>query len=185
MTATIIINRLTSTGPTATPITSATTRLKQADNGTQDTNNPVPAVGTLDSNASVSCWCVTRLECTVAPVTAVNNLFWYADNAAMATGTKLKGESATAYVQAPITGLTFGGAGELTVANYTGLTTPVIVGNAAAGGVYTSAAKKTMSGSTTTTEQFGDRFVYQLQVASAASPGVITAVLFTWQYDET
>jgi hypothetical protein len=186
MAATVIINRLTGAGPTLTDITSTTNRVSQADNASPGTASPVPAAGTLDSNASLSAWCVTRLQCTLAPATLITNLKWYCNNPAMQTDTKFRGETATAYTQAPVTGLTFGGAGELKVANYATLTAPVNLANAGQTGTYTSGAPKSVAGSTSTAVEFGDRMCYQLQVGSTAVPGVLSPVMAnTWQYDET
>lgn len=183
MAATVQIMRRTGAS-TDTDITNPTnTRLKQADNGTIDTNNPIPAVGTIDSNASVSCWCATKLQVvTTPPANGISNLKWYTDGVSLATGLKLKGEVATSYIQAVTSGLTFGGAGELKVANYSTITTPVDVI-----ATYTSGAMKTVAGSIgNATGQIGTAFmVYQLQVASTASPGTTAGTTFTWQYDET
>jgi hypothetical protein len=176
----------------AVDVTSGSTfRMKQADNPTSDTNNPIPAVGTLDSNASVSCWWCTTLNVTVAAATAINNIKWYGNNPTLQTGLKLRGEGATGYVQAPTTGLTFGGAGEAKVANYATMTAPVDLATTTASGTYTSGAMKTMTSAAkdnTTGYISGGTFifVYQLQVASTASPGVMSPIhTATWQYDET
>ena len=187
MAATIIINRLTGAGPTLTAITSANTRLKQADNGTTDANNPIPAVGTFNAtpgsgSAAVSCWCNTRLQCTVAPSNNVTNLRWYADGAnSLGTGINVKGNTATAYVQSPTTNLTQGASGELRSANYATLTAEVVDVF-----TFTSGSPKSVAGSTSTAVEFGDRFVFQMIVDSSASPGTTpVAETATWQYDET
>ena len=186
MAATIIINRLNGAGATPTAITSANTRLKQADNGTADANNPIPAVGTFNAtpgsgSAAVSCWCVTRLECTVAPSNNVTNLKWYTDGSSgQGTGVNTKGNSASGYVQSPTTNLTQGAAGELRSANYATLTAEVVDVF-----TFTSGSPKSVAGSTSTTQQFGDRFVFQVIVDSSASPGNVPQETANWQYDET
>src|SRR6185436_20449660 len=84
MAATVVIERWTGSGAgTGADLaaSSNTTRLKQADNGTADTNNPVPAVTT-----SYSYWANTRLHCTVVPATLINNLKWYSDGVSAGTG---------------------------------------------------------------------------------------------------
>ncbi len=187
MAATIIINRLTGAGPTATPITSINTRVLQNDtHATGGTSNPIPAVGTFNAtpgsgSAAVSCWCNTRLECTVAPSNNVTNLKWYTDGSnSLGTGTNVKGNTATAYVQSPTTNLTQGAAGELRSANYATLTAEVVDVF-----TFTSGSPKSVTGSTSTTQQFGDRMVFQIIVDSSASPGTTTTETATWQYDET
>ena len=175
MPATIIINRLTGVGPTATPITSINTRANAADaHTTADTASPItiPAAGT-----NYSYWVVTRLECTVAPSGTIDNLRWYTDGANnFGTGVTCKGNEATSYTQA------VGAAGngtELTVGNYASVTTPVDVFT------FTSGSPKSLAGSTVTTEQFGSRFVYQIEVGTTAAPGATAQETFTWKYDET
>jgi hypothetical protein len=178
MAATVEIHRLTGSGPTETNIAAASTnRMSQLDNAAPGTSGPIPAVST-----SLSAWIATRLNCTVAPSNLINNLQWFTDGVAMATGLTLKGEKATGYTQAVTSGLTVGGAGELTVAHYTTgtLSSPVNLIS-----TYTSGSTKTLSGSTSTTGLFGDHMVYQLNVTSSASPGTIATSQLTWQYDET
>ena len=185
MPATVIINRLTGAGATPTNITSTNTRLKQADNGTTDANNPIPATGTFSAtpgagSAAVSCWAVTRLQCTVAPSNNITNLKWYSDGVnSQGTGVNTKGNTATAYTQSPTTNLTQGAAGELRTANYATLTEIVDVFT------FTSGSPKSVAGSTSTAVEFGDRFVFQMIVDSSASPGTTAAETATWQFDET
>lgn len=75
MAATVVINRLTGAGPTLNVITTINTRCNAEDtHSTAGTSNPIviPSSGT-----NYSYWCVTRLQCTVAPTTLINNLKWY------------------------------------------------------------------------------------------------------------
>lgn len=176
MPATVLIRRLTGSGPTATDITSINTRANAADaHSTNDTASPItiPASGT-----NYSYWVTTRLDCTVAPSGTIDNLRWYSDGSNnFGTGVTCKGQEATSYVQA--TGST-GNVTQLTTGNHGGITgTPVDVFG------LTSGSPKSLAGSTTGTGQFGSRFVYQIEVGSTASPGATAQETFTWKYDET
>ncbi len=175
MSATVLIRRLTGAGPSATDITSINTRANAADaHTTGDTASPisVPAAGT-----NYSYWVVTRLDATVGPSGTIDNLRWYTDGGnGFGTGVTCKGNEATGYTQA--TGVTGNGT-QLTVGNYATVTTPVDVFT------FTSGSPKSLAGSTSSTGQFGSRFVYQIEVGTTAGPGVTSAETFTWKYDET
>lgn len=181
MAATIIINRKTGAGPTNTAITSGNTRASTSDNPyTNETTNPIPIPG---AGTNYSFWVVTRLECTVAPATSVNNLKWFTDGTdSTGTGVGVKGNTANVYDQA---GGTVGTTGtQLTVANYGNGTTdldgaPVDVFT------HTSGSPKSVTGSTSTVQEFGDFFVYQFEVGTTATAGATTSETITWQYDET
>lgn len=175
MPATVIINRLTGAGPTLTPITSINTRANAADaHTTADTASPIIIVS---GQTKYSYWVVTRLQCTGAPATLIDNIKWYTDGSnGFGTGVTCKGNTATSYVQA--TGTT-GSGDQLTVGNYSTVTTPVDVFT------FTSGSPKSVTGSTSTAVEFGDRFVYQIEVADTASPGATGSETFTWKFDET
>ncbi len=178
MAATVLIRRLTSTGPSATDITSINTRANAEDaHSTAGTSNPirVPAAGT-----NYSYWVVTRLDATVTPAGTIDNLKWYTDGTGnFGTGVTCNGNTATSYIQATGTPGTTGD--QLTTGNYSTVTTPVDVFT------FTSGSPKSVTGSITnpSTGQFGDRFVYQIAVGTTASPGATSSETFTWQYDET
>lgn len=175
MAATVHIERQTGSGAgTGADITSTTTRMKQADNGTADTNNPVPAITT-----SYSYWVSTRLNVTVAAANDVTNLKWYSDGTSAGTGLTISGAKASTGTNSGYRQAT--SAIQLTTGNHTGLdATPVDVTT------LTSGSPLTVAGSRGTgTGQFGDFFVYQLAATASASPGPMTARTFTWQYDET
>lgn len=178
MTATVLIRRLTGAGPTATDITSINSRANAADShSTGDTTSPItiPPSGT-----NYSYWVTTRLDATVTPSGTIDNLRWYSDGSNnFGTGVTCKGQEATSYVQA--TGST-GNGDQLTTGNHAGLTgSPVDVFG------LTSGSPKSLTGSISnpSTGQFGSRFVYQIEVASTASPGATAQETFTWKYDET
>jgi hypothetical protein len=177
MAATVHIERWTGSGAgSGADITSTTTRMKQADNGTADTNNPVPAVTT-----SYSYWVSTRLNVTVAAANSVSNLQWYSDGTSAGTGLTIKGAIANVganagYRQATAAVVLDGPSGT----NHTGTSeAPVNVTT------YTSGSPHALAGSQASTGAFGDFFVYQLSATSSAAPGPMTARTFTWQYDET
>lgn len=180
MAATITIRRLTGAGPSSTDITGINTRANAYDgHSTNDTSNPIqiPAVGT-----NYSYWVVTQLSCDVTPSGTIDNLRWYTSGSnPFGTGVTVYGQDATGYVQA--TGVAGTGT-QLTVANYADLTAaPVEVWS------WNSGSPKSVTGSITNpnTGAFGNRMVYQINVADTASPGVTPGVpaTFTWKYDET
>jgi len=175
MTATVQIVRLNGAGPTATDITSANTVVNVVDTHQSvavGSTNPIP-IPTGSPNFSY--WCVTRLNVTVAPSGTINNLRWYSDGSNnFGTGVTCNGDTATGYTQAT-------SAVELNDSNYPTLT----VTTATSVFSFTSGSPKSVTGSTTTTGQFGDRFVYQMVVASTAVPGATGQETFTWAYDET
>jgi hypothetical protein len=177
MPATVIINRLTGSGPTLNNITGINTRANAEDaHSTSGTANPIqiPASGT-----NYSYWVVTRLQCTVAPSTLINNLKWFTDGGnGFGTGVTCKVQTASGYVQA--TGTPGESGTQLTTGNYASL-----AGAPSDAFAYTSASPLSVSGSIgATTGEFGDRVVYQIEVASTASPGVTPSETFTWRYDE-
>lgn len=177
MAATVLIRRLTGATPTATDITSINTRANAEDaHTTAGTSNSilVPASGT-----NYSYWVTTRLDVTAITAGTVDNVKWYTDGSNnFGTGVGCRVGTATAYVQATGTEGTTGT--ELTAGNYTGFT----LGNADAF-TYTSASPLSVTGSTSTTGEFGDRVVYQIEVGSTAASGATAQETFTWRYDDT
>lgn len=183
MAATVIINRWTgSTGsPTKTAITGDNTVANASDahqSVAAGSSNPirVPTSGT-----NYSYWVTTRLSASSSPSGTINNLRWYTDGANnFGTGVTCKGQSATSYVQATGTAGTTGT--QLTTGNHAGLSgSPVDVFT------FTSGSPKSLTGSISnpSTGDFGDFFVYQIEVGTTAGPGVTNQETFTWVYDET
>lgn len=184
MPATVLIRRKTGAGPTATDITSINTRANAEDaHTTAGVANSIriPAAGT-----NYSFWVTTRLDVTVTPAGTIDNLRWFTDGTNnFGTGVTCKGAKASTgaaagYRQA--TG-TVGTTGDiLNGTNHTGLdeATADVFG-------FTSGSPKALTGSLTnpSTGQFGDHWVYQIEVGSTASPGATAAETFTWRYDET
>lgn len=175
--ATVIINRLTGVGPTATAITSINTRANAEDaHTTAGTSNSilVPATGT-----NYSYWVNTRLEVTAITAGTVDNVKWFTDGANnFGTGVTCRVGTATGYTQAVGTAGTTGT--ELTTANYPTFT----LGNANAF-TYTTSSPLSVTGTTTATGQFGDRVVYQIEVGTTALSGATATETFTWRYDDT
>lgn len=181
MAATVDIKRWT--GPVGTPvkttITSINTRANAYDtHSTGDTTNPIliPSTGT-----NYSYWVVARLSASVTPTGSITNIKWYSDGAnGLGTGVSCLGNSATGYVQATGTAGVTGA--QLTTAAYATLAaapTDVFA--------FTSTATKAIAGtlSNPTTGDFGDLFVYQMNVINTAGAGATPTETFTWQYDET
>ena len=176
MAATIIINRAYGATPSTTAITSSLTRLSTSDSENPGTNNPIPVPS---AGTNYSFWVSTRLECTVAPAGTVDNLRWHPvlpNN--FGTGVTAKGNTAATYDQASGTVGTTGDL--LNTTNHTGLD-----GATSDIWTWTEASPKTVTGSTSTVQEFGSYMVWQLEVASTASPGTITAQTARWRYDET
>lgn len=177
MAATVLIRRLTGSGPTATDITSINTRANAEDaHSTAGTTNSilVPSSGT-----NYSYWVVTRLDVTAITSGTVDNLRWYTDGSNnFGTGVTCKGNTATGYVQATGTAGTTGT--QLTTGNYS-----TLAGAPSDVFGYTSGSPLTVSGSTSATGQFGDRVVYQIEVGTTAASGATAQETFTWKYDDT
>ena len=112
MAATVIVERLTGAGPTATDIRDTVNRVSRSDVVVPALANPVdvPVSGTIYSH-----WVVVRLRATVAPANKITDIKYYTDGVAIAgLGTVLaKVGVATTYVQAA--GL------EINAANYSTL----------------------------------------------------------------
>jgi hypothetical protein len=184
MAATVIINRWTGASPgSQTDITSINTRARTDDvHSTAGTTNPIPipAAGT-----NRSYWVSTRLEATVAPSGTIDSLEWFSDGAnGFGTGVTCAGADASTgadggYRQATGTPGTSGT--ELTAGNHTGLDgAPADVFG------FTTGSPKALGGSiVSTTGDFGDFFVYQINVGTTASPGATPTETFTFRYDET
>lgn len=177
MAATVQIVRLTGSGPTATDITSINTRANAEDaHTTAGTSNSilVPAAGT-----NYSFWVVTRLNVTAITAGTVDNVKWYTDGSNnFGTGVTCKGNTASGYVQA--TGTTGTSGTQLTTGNYA-----TLAGAPSDVFAYTSGSPLSVTGTTTTTGQFGDRVVYQIEVGTTAASGATAQETFTWKYDDT
>lgn len=185
MAATVKIIRFTGSGAGAeSDITSINTRANAYDgHSTGDTSYPIqiPAAGN-----NYSYWVSTRLKCTVTPTGTINNVKWYTDGFnSFGTGVTCVGAKASTGANAGYRQAT-GSAGatgtELTMVNHTGLDeSPSDVF------AFTSGSPKSLIGSITnpSTGVFGDFMVYQIIVASTASPGTTGSETFTWRYDET
>jgi len=175
--ATVIINRLTGAGPAATDITSINTRANAEDaHTTAGTTNSilVPASGT-----NYSYWVTTRLEVTAITAGTVDNVQWFTDGANnFGTGVTCSVGTATGYTQASGTAGTTGL--QLTVGNFGTFT----LGNANAF-TYTTGSPLTVTGTTSTTGQFGSRVVYQIEVGTTALSGATATETFTWRFDDT
>ncbi len=190
MPATVDINRFTGAittdinDTTKTALAAGNTRASTSDSPTPGTGNPIPIPA---SGVNYSFWVSTRLVCTVAPSGTIDNLRWFSDGTnSWAAGASASGQSASLTMSSGYrvaTGTVGTTGNELTVANHPGLTNAKV-------DVFslTSGAPKALFGSTTFTQAngFGDFFVYQITIASTASPGTLTpAEVFSFRYDET
>ncbi len=185
MAATVQIVRKTGVAPgSATDITGINTRANAEDTHTvAGISNPirVPAAGT-----NYSYWVTTRLDVTVTPAGTIDNLRWFTD------GTNNFGTGVTATAAKASTGVDAG------YREATG--TPGITGTQLTGGNHTgldeapvdpftfnSGVPKSLVGSLAnpTTGEFGDHWVYQIDVDNTAGPGPTNQETFTWRFDET
>jgi hypothetical protein len=185
MAATVQIVRKTSSGPiVSTDITAINTRANAEDTHTvAGTTNPIriPAAGT-----NYSYWVTTRLNVTVAPAGTIDSLRWFTDGAnGFGTGVTAKGAKASTGADAGYriaTGTPGTTGTQLLQANHSGLDeAPADVFG------FTSGAPKTLTGtiSNPTTGQFGDHWVYQIEVGTTAGPGATAQETWTWRFDET
>lgn len=185
MAATVTIRRWTgaSGSISKTDITSGNTRASTSDDPTPGSANgvPIPSSGT-----KYSYWVSTRLSADTTPVGTIDNLKWYTDGAnGFGTGITCKGsEAATGADDGYREGAgTPGDTGtQLTTGNHTGI-------EGAPFDVFgkTSASPLALVGSISNpdTGDFGEHMVWQIEVVSTASPGVIPTETFSFRYDET
>jgi hypothetical protein len=178
MSATILVKRWTglSSSPTKTDITLNNTRVVASDNPLETTANGI-AIPTSGTNYSF--WCVTRLNCSNAPTTMVNNLRWWTDGiSTLGSGIDMNVATATSYVQA--TGTVSVTGDQLTTTSYSTLL-------AAPADAFTkiSGSPLAVAGSTSATGDFGNFVVFQYTVSAGASSGVSPKQTITWQWDES
>ncbi len=181
MAADIEIIRITGTTGSQVPtdITAINTRANAFDtHSTADTTNPVQKP---TSGLKFSYWVHTRLDADTTPAGTIDTLRWFADGANnFGTGITCKGITSTTYIQA--TGTPGDTGNQLTTTAHSGLTgAPIDVFT------HTSGAPKVLTGSISnpSTGEFGDYFVYQIEVATDAGAGESTQEQFTFRYDET
>ena len=183
MAATVVINRWTgsSGGPTKTAIQSANTVANASDAHQSTASGSSNPIRIPSSSTNYSFWVSTRLSASTTPTGTINNIRWYTDGANnLGTGVTCKGNTATAYVQATgTTGTTGNILNTSNHANLAGATADVFG--------HTSGSPKTVTGSITnpSTGDFGDFFVYQVEVGTTAGAGTTGSETFTWLYDET
>jgi len=155
-------------------------RFKLADNNTIDAVNPcvVPAAG-----VTLSWWKAIKLVATVAPDTAINNVYIYCDGSIDWTGCTLyigydgSDYGITGYSQA-ITG----GAdtGTTMLGNYSGVASRVDIET------LTAASPGSVSGSIGyVTGNITDYVVLQVEIDNTAGPGEMPDEILTWRFDET
>lgn len=191
--ATVLIKRVTgaSGSQTLNDITTANTTLNSADIAADGVAHPtqIPAAGTNYSYFASVC-----LVCSVAPPTAINNIYVYSDGsntlgagvgANVSTVSGTNGSTTTNYTQATgslgVTGLEMG-------ANYGhSISTPTNFFS------YTSASPLALTGTFTTgvdtaansaAGRFADWLIEQLTVGTTASAGTTPTETVTFVWDE-
>jgi hypothetical protein len=184
MAATVIINRWTGAGPTKTAITGINTRANAEDvHSTAGTTNSIliPA-----APYNYSYWVNTRLEITAINLGTVDNIKWYTDGTNnFGTGVDCIGYTASVYGQA--SGTPGQSGTELTTTNYTsaGGTLNGDPVNVFTYKIVDGGSPASVSGSSSSTGDVGDFFVYQIRVADTALSGATGSETFTWKYDDT
>lgn len=171
--ATVDIVRLTGAGPTATPITSGSTRWSSSDDPNPGTGNSVPIP---TSGVNRSFWVATRLSVAANPDGhTINNLRWFPTTSNAPAGLTYEVVEASAYDQASGT---VGTTGDALSTHASIVEGPV--------DVFTKSAASPLgvAGTTTTTGQFGNYVSYQAVVDQTAAPGLQPTETFTWRYDE-
>lgn len=184
MAATLQIGRKTGAAPgTFTDITSINTRFNAADaHSTNDTASPVSVPETGSGGTNRSYWATTRFKVTGGTFTTIDNLRVYSDGSNN-LGTGLSCVVARANVGADAgyrvaTGSTGNGT-TLNTTNHTGLT-----GAPSNFFSYTSGSPLTLTGSTSTTGEFGDHVVFQIEVTESAGSGASAQETAFYKYDE-
>lgn len=178
MAATVIINRLTGSGPGKTNITAALSRLSASDVASPGTTNPIliPSAGT-----NRSYWAVTRLEVTGTPTGTINNIRWYpVGTNPYQSGVRVNVNTATGYTQASGT---LGESGTiLNTTNY-----PTLAGAPVDVYTYSSGSALTVAGSMSNPSigDLGDYVVLQAEADAGVSPGIQPTETGRFQYDET
>ena len=155
-------------------------RFKLADNNAWDAANPcvVPAAG-----VTLSWWKAIKLVATVAPDTAINNVFIYCDGSIDWTGCILYigydgGDYGIAGYSQAITGGPSTGA-EMVV-NYSGVASRVDIDT------LTAASPGSVSGSIGyIIGNISDYVVMQVEIDNTAGPGEMPDEILTWRFDET
>jgi hypothetical protein len=189
MAATVLVREAHGATPTLTDITSVNTRYTTDDvyyaSGTVNTV-PIPAAG-----SNYSFWRHHRLDATVTPVTAINNVKWYTDGTnSSPSGVTWLAQTANAgalagYRQAGLVGGEIVGTtgAVLNITNHTGLTAAPVDPF-----TFTSGSPLSLAGSISnpTTGPFADNVVTQMVVASTCTTtGPITAESGFFAFDES
>ena len=177
---------------TASDITSATLRLKTAENITADTNSPIPVP---DTGTNYSYWRQVYLKCTAKnDMTQVDNIKFFGDSAVFTgyTGvvlyaggqlpTKNSGAN-TGYEIATGTGGTTGDRMDSGASKHSSLTTRTDTTTLTSGSPLSVTISESGSKIDASNET-SNYVVLQLAVGSTASSGILSAETLTMRYDE-
>lgn len=179
MAATVLIRRWTGTtgSETKSDITSINSRANAVDtHSTGETSNPIRKP---TSGNNYSFWVSTRLDANSAPAGTIDNIRWFMDGTNNFTaGITMLGNTATTYETATGTAGTTGTL--LSTGNHAGLDGAIVDTFG-----HTSGSPKAITGSQTTTGDFGLFFVYQITASTSAVPGETGTETITFRYDET
>lgn len=182
MAASVDIVRITgaSGSQVETVITSTNTRANAEDSPTSTTGNSILVPSSAGTNYSY--WVTTRLKVNTITSGTVDNVKWFTDGSNnFGTGVTCSVGQSTAYVQANGTP---GTSGNLVQTGAPASHATYTLGNANAF-TYVTGSPLSVTGTTTTTGQFGNYVIYQIGVDQTAASGATAQETFTWRYDDT
>lgn len=184
MSAVVIIERYTGTGPgTTTDITGINTVSQTKDEHTTNSLDSLP-IHIPFEGYNYSYWISTRLRILTSPALSIGNIRWYTDGInSFGQGVSCFGQTASVgdndgYRQATGTdGIT---GTQLSLANHDGLDSePVNVFS------FNSSSPKIINGEGSAIGPFGDFLVYQMRIDNTVIPGISTQEMFVWAFDES
>lgn len=166
--------------PASLDITATNLRFKDADDNTQDLNNPIviPAAGNI-----LSRWKHVFLKCSTAPDTQVNNVKVYTTTDPFPTGVSLLlGTETPTKTDAATTGYDPSDVSDEAMTNHADITGSAVIpttsGSAKSVSVSEAGSIINLAGETC------DYVVMQLQVASTATQGTMPVETIRFLYDE-
>lgn len=165
------------------PLGPPNVRFKYADDALIDSNDPIPIP---PSGTKYSRWKSLYLKCTGAPNTQVDNVQFYTDGSNFGTGitvrvgqqfpTKNSGSNTGYRVATPVD--------TAILNNYAGISSVADAFTYTSGSTLVGPSISEAGAKITTTNQFTNYLILQMEVISTASPGNLTDETFTLQYDE-
>jgi hypothetical protein len=158
-------------------------RFKDADNNTQDLNNPIviPGAGNV-----LSRWKHCFLKCTTAPDTQVDGVVFYTTTAPYPTGvTLLSGDETPIKTDALTTGYDVSDVSDEAMTNHADITASTdVAGNYTSSGTAKSISINEAGSVIDAIGETTNYLVLQLQVASTATQGTMPTETLRFEYNE-